>query len=232
MTMGKVNRTEDSFNEIYNIQIAELQDACRQFDEGNTGKRIIIASVLRNLLKDTKSMSSVLTQYCVWKGKGKDKSVLSFLNTCDDYVPGSFCHWDINNVSNTSFLISNVYMGLVNKKVKGLENGEISLSFKPLFESSAGMRTTSSKFDEWYNQMVYKDGNYQLSRKKLIECIAEQDGGSHLDSSYEEEYGEFLKNDALHLYLNGQHAVFENNPAFETLRQIAFEVLESIPHSC
>lgn len=228
--MSKVKRTEDSFNEIFKIQLEELQDACEQFDNGKTGKRIIIASILRILLKDTKSMSSVLTQYCNWKGT--EKSKLSFLNTADANIPGSFCHWDIENVSNTTFLVSDVYMGLVNKKVRGLENGDVSLDFKPLFASKAGMSITWTLFEDWYEQVVYKDGAHELSRKKLIECIAEQDGGSHLDPSYEEEYGEFLKRDSLHICINGQTAVFENNPAFESLRQIAYEVLESIFKFC
>ena len=123
-------------------------------------------------------------------------------------------------------VVSSVYMGLLVKSVCLDETSYIHYQFKPILDKNRNAVTKS--FDDWYNSEVYNDRTFSITRKKLIETIAEQDGGVHVDSGIEKDYNIFKKKDSLKVMVNGGIAVFDNNPAFVSLRQISYEVLASL----
>ena len=83
-------------------------------------------------------------------------------------------------------------------------------------------------FDEWYNDEVLDDGTQKMSRKSVIENIAEKVGGCHLDTNSTNEQKTFQKPEALRAVLNGKQIEFQPAPIYVSLRQIAWEVIESL----
>jgi hypothetical protein len=67
-----------------------------------------------------------------------------------------------------------------------------------------------------------------LTRKDLILSSAEKDGYAHFDPILNDEYDKFLQSDSLELVINGERIKFKNNPAKNSIRQIGFEVIETI----
>lgn len=223
--MPNISRPQNEIEAALREQFNLLSDACILYDSGHLPSRLTISVVLRNLLKTKGNTVSLLEQFC--KEQTISLSDLDFIDTSDPDIPGAFCHWHIKDISNCTFGIGDAYMGLVEKWVDG-ETGTPRLHFKSFAASGVKTNLVKKAFGDWYGQIIYKDDTHSLTRQKLIACIAEQDGGAHFDNKLDEDYALFRENNALHLILNGQEAIFENNPAFESLRQIAQEVLESL----
>ncbi len=208
----------ENFREQYNF----LKKSCIEYDKGDITEIKRISVSLRNLLKD----------------KNRDISALKLLDKKD-----SFSYWDsstksggmsnfiINGMRNCTVINMPIYMGLVIKEINGI-NGINKYSFKPLFYKNEWQRNDKLDFENWYNQVIYDDPSGSiLTREKLILSIAEQDGGNHFDIKINNQYYQFKQNDSLKLIVNGQVVIFENNPAFTSLRQIAHELTESINNS-
>ncbi len=70
----------------------------------------------------------------------------------------------------------------------------------------------------------------KMTRKDIIEIVTDKDGGAHLDPKIPENYAEFREPTALHFKLNGKDAIFNQNPVYVSLRQIAYELLESLEY--
>ncbi len=62
----------------------------------------------------------------------------------------------------------------------------------------------------------------------MIENIAEKEGGCHYDTNSTPEQQTFQKPESLHVNLNGTLIEFKPAPVYTSLRQIAWEVMESL----
>lgn len=218
--MDKINRTPDDTKRIFINKYERLKVECDNYDKGNEPFLQIeyMSASLRILLKDTKSCKSLLAQL-------NEKDNISFIDTSSQ--PNTISFWKFgNNISNLNVVVSSVYMGLLVKSVCLDETSHIHYQFMPILDKNRNAVTKN--FDDWYNSEVYNDGTFSITRKKLIETIAEQDGGVHVDSGIEKDYNIFKKKDSLQVRVNGDIAVFDNNPAFVSLRQISYEVLASL----
>lgn len=218
--MSKIVKDVDSIKRDFIEKFDRLKSECDNYDNGNRTHLQIeyMSATLRILLKDSRSCISLLEQL-------KEKENLSFIDSSTQRNTMSFWHIG-NNISNLNIVVSNVYMGLLVKSIFLDSEYKIHYKFEPLLNENKNIE--EKQFDNWYKSEIYNDGTYSITRKKLIETIAEQDGGVHVDTQLEEDYFLFKKSDSLKTKINGEFVNFDNNPAFVSLRQIAFEVLESL----
>jgi hypothetical protein len=217
-----MDRIIKGFNEL----LLDLKDDCKSFDNNQERKAKDIAGRIRTLLKDGpgRNSLSVLTQLGRKEILYSDSAIPYTTN------PG-FSYFDIDApISNSVLLASGVFMGLVYKKVHET-SGLLTFSFVPLFRRDHFKpEIREVPFSEWWEQIVYEDPylNYKLSRKDLILSISEKDGYAHFDPTLNKEYEKFLKSDSLKFVINGEQINFGNNPAKNSIRQIGFEVIETL----
>ncbi len=216
-----MKRNTDELINNFVEQVLFLRKSCADYDNGEIVEIKRISVSLRNLLKD----------------KGRDVSALTHLQK-KDTIPfwdsssktGGMSNFIIDNMQNCTVMVMNIYMGLVIKKISGIDN-ELKYQFVPLFHQPNWQRQDKLKFHDWYTQIIYADPTgSSLTRENLILSIAEQDGGNHFDLKINNHYYQFKQKDSLKLNVNGRVVIFENNPAFVSLRQIANEVLEGLNH--
>lgn len=210
-----IPRTQAETEQIGRDCLAYLQHLCEDYDKGNTFAVVLIAVVLRTLLKTRGSTVSVLEQLG-----------LHTIPFVDSSLPkGSFSFWQLgDNICNHTSLMQNVYGGLLIKKVTNKDNG-LNLDFLPLLDANKNSRTLP--FEEWYQGVVFESKEYSFTRENCIEYVADKDGGAHLDRNIPMDYYTFRQTTALHVLIDGQLAVFNQNPVYVSVRQIAWEVLES-----
>ena len=211
-----IPRTQAETEQIGRDCLAYLQHLCEDYDKGNTFAVVLIAVVLRTLLKTKGSTISVLEQLG-----------LNTIPFVDSSLPqGSFSFWHLgDNVCNHTFLMQNVYGGLLIKKVTNKDNG-LNLDFLPLLGANKNSKTLP--FEEWYQGVVFESKEYSFTRENCIEYVADKDGGAHLDRNIPMDYYTFRQTTALQTIIDGQVAVFNQNPVYVSIRQIAWEVLDSV----
>ena len=98
--------------------------------------------------------------------------------------------------------------------------------FEPLLGANQLAKTTS--FEKWYGAVVFENAEFRLSREECINEVADKDGGAHLDKLIHANYACFRQPTALQFIIDGEVARFNQNPVYVSLRQIAWEVLESL----
>lgn len=222
-------RQQEGFKEIFQ----DLVDDCIAFDNNVERKAKDIAGRIRTLLKDgpNKNTISILTQLNRKDVLFKDSAIQYTTNPGFSYfsVTGGFF--------NNTMSLGNVYMGLVYKNVNGsinpnsLKNNPPEFTFKPLFSRDGSIPEIKEKpFNDWWEQIIYEDpfSKYKLSRKDLILSNSEKDGFAHFDEKLNDEYMKFLQSDSLELILNDEKIIFKNNPAKNSIRQIGYEVIETL----
>lgn len=221
---GKTHtRTETEF--VFRYLLQRLQKFCSEFDGGDQYAALMISVVLRTLLKTTVNKNtgkeitvSVMDQlglqntlfYDTRKPEKGISGVTLESGTCNQHI--SFR----GDVSAT----------LLNIRVVPCPNagpGQCEYHFEPVLDKF-GYRKI--KFSEWYEQPVYSICGVPVTRKALIEHISEKEGGAHFDKDLgKQSYVDFREKNALHIIVNGREMLFCENPAFVSLRQIAYEVL-------
>lgn len=74
------------------------------------------------------------------------------------------------------------------------------------------------------------DGQLKMTRKQVIENIAEKEGGCHIDPDSTDEQLAFQKPEALRVQINGMIVEFKPAPVYVSLRQIAWEVMQTLDY--
>lgn len=212
-------RPTTDIEQAYEWNLWMLKLLCKHFDEGNIQAALWIGVVLRTLLRDTAVSHSILQQ------KG-DLDTLQFVSSA--FSQGGVCGWNVDDgVSNISVIDGAVYAGLVRKKVELSTDGSLLLDFEPMLDFAVKKNQLKSAVD-WKSEVVFKDGNVALTREQVIQNVANKDGGAHFDMNIPNDYASFRELNSLRIQINGQVAVFRQNPVYVSLRQIAWEVLESL----
>lgn len=213
-----MKHTKEEAQDVFKYWLARLSQFCGEYDKGDERAALLISTCLRIILKSTKTVTSLI--------KHLDLEKTLFIDTRKDPKAISFYTIE-NNVHDLTILQkAGIDIHLLGVNIKSLYN-EPHFRCTPLL----GRNNANSQkvpFPEWYEHPVFAIPNFSLTRKKLIESIAEQDGGVHFDSKLTEEaYCALRQEDAFQLNVNGTVVQFENNPAFASIRQIAYEVLQT-----
>ncbi|WP_139802478.1 hypothetical protein [Aurantimonas sp. 22II-16-19i] len=110
-----------------------------------------------------------------------------------------------------------------------LQIKEGRVSFGPRLDD--GTTVARQAFDDWWSTPVLGDNEKrQLSRADVVLCMADQDGGAHVDGSLRTDYAAFSRSNSLGWTMTsqagGQQAL--SIPEGATIRQISHEVLRTL----
>lgn len=212
-------RTQAELEQSLKAQLKLLTDYCNQYDAGNLEYVYPMSTTLRVLLKDTRNCHSLLGQLGL-------KDSLQFVDSAH-HCKGGICCWEINGLQNSLLIDGAVYAGLVSKKVEQV-GSLIKIGLQPLCKFGHYKQQQLKSFEDWYNDEVLDDTKQKMTRKNVIENIAEKEGGCHYDTNSTPEQQTFQKPESLRVILNGAQIEFMPAPVYTSLRQIAWEVLESL----
>jgi hypothetical protein len=211
-----IKRSRNDFLKALQQQIHFLQNSCKQFDYGDEGESLRIATTLRVLLQDTQYSQSLLKQIGV-----KDK--LLFVDSASPIEPVKSGR--MHNGHETFVISAMPGLFAITPTVKGMK------LVAPLDESEYARGLVS--FDEWWtNGCIPGHNNVRHSRSWLLKEMANKEGGVHIDPEITRGYSE-LRSTSMGMVVtaNGVDG-FINSPADVSMRQIAWEVLETLksPH--
>jgi hypothetical protein len=192
-------------------QLRLLDKRCRDFDEGDWGEAVEMATRLRVILNPGgKKTPSIL------QSLGAEKVPL--LGTCEPIE-------DSDNVLGT-------FGGLYRQRFAKDENGV-------LYELTPKLGDTDYKVEfpanRWWEHIVHVVGNggdrHVYCRKDVVAGIANKDGGAHLADSIPESYDVMSRPGGIITVTIGSEGATEDVPVagvhLAMLRQIAYEVLNS-----
>ncbi|WP_207360207.1 hypothetical protein [Mycolicibacterium sp. S2-37] len=88
-------------------------------------------------------------------------------------------------------------------------------------------------FEQWWTNAVIRDEDRtEFSRRDLVLAVADQDGGAHIDPEASEAHTRLADSNSMGwLFDDGRGAgdrPLSSNPVFASLRQVSYEVMESI----
>lgn len=194
---------EKDYREHLKEQIYFLQSSAKSYDLGNEIEAKRMAVTLRVLLYDTSdSKSSSLL------GQMQLKKKMRFVSTAQKYDPK-------NLLTQQCLLSMTVSQG--------------GIHYNPLFEN--GNRYLVSCRD-WGYEVVLCDIHRKLyDRKDLIQLLANQDGGAHVDSKINGKLSGLKSPDLTGWQAqtsSGEIIAAVNDPVYASMRQMTFEVLQSL----
>lgn len=204
--MAKVDNFLDGKLSEY---IALLKALCQSYAAGNEVVALSIATAIRVLVHDGK-FKSLLTQL--------NATNLLFLST------------------NFSSHTEKVHLGLIRRINVGVHDGKGGeAKYWPLCDERYFKTPVEHfvllAFDAWWNEYVFCNEQYKLSRQDLVMAVANKDGGAHYDDKVDERYDQFRKTWSGGSSLKGIHSGesrgYDNVPVRPAIRQIAHEILHS-----
>jgi hypothetical protein len=182
------------------IQIAFLERSASWYDNGAEEEAIRLATAIRILVHDTNNSHSLLSQL--------DKKDILFYDSAIKYIPNAF----------QTFCLTSIRMSTK----KGAEYRA------PL----DGRDMEKIDFIKWWEEnIIFKDNSGNIfTRKDLVRNVADKDGGAHVDPNLQEAYANLSRFNltGLKLYVNGKQRGFKNTPVLPSIRQIAYELLETL----
>jgi len=204
-------RQKDELNDEFREQVRFLQCSATSFDEGYEGEARRLAAVMRLMLHDTNRSMSLMKQLGV-------KEQLRYLDTAEPIdqknlvsTPGLA----MMEFSASQDLARGCYIPRFQGKPPGLCDGPFI------------------KFEQWWNEHVTKDDLGRLfSRRDFVLNVANRDGGTHVDPSLDSAYADLTRNNSMGWWLSTHtretEIPFEGNLAFVAIREIAFELDQSL----
>lgn len=197
-----VKITQEELAKHLTEQIGFLQLSAKAYDLGNEAEAKRMAVTLRVLLHDTKVSSSLLGQMHL-------KKRMQFVSTAQKYDP--------TNLLSQQCLLMLSFVGDTARYV-------------PLFEIEDRYRLLS--FPDWSGEIVLSDQHKRLFRRKhVLKLLANQDGGAHVDPELDDTFAVMKTNDLTGWVVakaDGTTTPFGNDAVYATMRQMTFEVLQSL----
>ena len=219
-------------------QIRYLRRSCALVDAGHEDEAQRIAVTLRVLLHDTRKSKSLLSQLGV-------KSTCQFVDAglYRDELNNALEDWVKQNQPGKAVCVMLGEPGLV---VEGINAAGQPAWIAPLAtprlppqHPAASTIGISKPFEPWWTKPIVETSEMRyFSRERLILIMANEDGGAHVDPELDEEYealtvdnlGMHLEigHDLQHKLLDGDIPAINGNVAAASVRQIAFEVLQTL----
>lgn len=216
-----VPRKKEELEKLFDEQIHALRSLSKLYDSGNAYIAPFIGIVIRNIFEELNHKHSL------WELKfGADKlfcdSAVERIHSPQNYTIAptynSEGRMQLPNIVITG--AGNVYDGFLKKVIS--KEGEYNLY--PLLDERKD-KVKWKTFDDWMNQVIFAVDDVTFTRKQAIEIVADSEG--NLSGTLPDNYVLFRAPTALQILVNGQPVRFNQNPVFVSIRQIAWEVIET-----
>ena len=188
-------------------QVDLLRTYSQLFDSGTEDLALPMATALRVLLHDTKVSISVFKQLGV-----KDK--ILFTDTASPIIPGNLLPW-------FGLVISEVTVGEGGRYVASSASGAPPSRVEP----------SAIPFEKWWNTPLSVDvDRNRWSRRRMVKVVTDKLGGAHVDPNVAPAEVKLNLPDAFGWTVIGPRgeAPFGNSPLPPSIRQIAYEVLDTV----
>lgn len=231
--MAKTTRDPQEVVDVYEYNISMLHHLCDEFDRGRTEAALWIAVVLRTLLHTHFNKGKRTSYAIIDQLKEMDEKYnFAFLSTCFKCPDNSsFAQgWQLGDgVCGVNVAAASVYAGLIIKTINRVEGG-VGYVADAVIKGAAFEHTHHwLSLNEWMNEVVFRDDskNKKLSRWDVINMIANKDGGAHFDPNVPIKYDTFRHPNLFTVSFGETIIPFSKNPVYVSVRQIAWEVLET-----
>lgn len=196
----KYKQTKEDLLDHFNDHINFIRSSCMLYDNGLYHESKRIATSLRVLFHNTRYSNSLLNQ----------------LNYAD-----TFLLWSSAGLYTPSNLLTSWTLLSLRIDYNGIQ-------YNPILNTNF-QRSFYLNIDDWWNEIIFDDKMFFISRRDVILSVANQDGGAHVDPILNESYSNITKRNSLGYYQvsNAVKTSPINNPAYASIRQIAHEVLHS-----
>lgn len=208
-------RPRDELLSLFDEQVAFLERSNALFDQGHLIEAKLLALRLRVIFHQTRHSHALVNQLGL-------ERILSWVDTAG--VPDPENVWWTSGLTMLSFTDGQTPP----EHVPLLGNGPP----RAIRTRSGQAIATGSRvpFDDWWTNTVVKDfSGTEFSRRSLVLALSNKDGGAHIDPVADADYEFLAKSNSLGWAVTDHgHAPLTQNPVFPAMRQISFEVLESI----
>ena len=230
-----IQRDPQEVVDVFNYNISMLEHLCDEFDSGRTEAALWIAVVLRTLLRTNfdKKRKEYTSIAIIDQLKAIDsKYDFDFLSTSFPCPEGqTFAQgWQIGNgVCGVNVALASVYAGLIIKTINRVEGFERYVADTMIKGSQFEQTHRMLPLKEWMNEKVFWDkvGGNSLTRWGVISMLANKDGGAHFDPKVPVKYDTFRHPNLFKVSFGSIEVPFSRNPVYVSVRQIAWEVLDS-----
>jgi len=139
--------------------------------------------------------------------------------------------------TNTAAPKEKIHLGLVRRINFGVNDGKGGEArYWPLCNEKYFQMPNEKNylnFEEWWSlEKIFINHQSVLTRKDLVLHVANKDGGAHFDTNVEKRYDDFRHSwsggSSLIGTISGQKRGYDNIPTYPAIRQIAYELLNSI----
>lgn len=205
-----MKRDQDELINILKEQIGFLETSCSAFDSGNESEAKRIAIIIRVLVHDTDKSTSLLAQLG-YKNKLKflDSSLPIDPQLVDPKKREYVCHG---------------LPGLVGIKVASMQ-----AKFIAPFSRRPGAKGSVSFSEWWEKKCIPGDDERRYSRKELVLWMANKEGGAHVDKDIDTAYRKLSSSSlGMSFSVGGVNKGFSNSSADASVRQIGWEILETL----
>ncbi len=204
--VSRVLQTAEDLSSQLKEQLDFLKLSAKVYDEGFHSEAKRMATTLRVLLHDTLTSASLLGQLNLKSGK--------FLSTATK----------LPKLQNNQERLGG-YSGLLGISV-GDYNGYI-----PYLDNVPGGMVEYLNFDNYWDEIIFIDNqNNQYTRRDIVLFVADQDGGSHVDSSLSEKYAKLSRQNSLgwNIQRDTEDWMPLKGAELAAIRQITHEILKTL----
>jgi hypothetical protein len=141
-------------------QLQFIENSCREFDAGCKDEAIRVATCLRIVFHDTKASTSLLSHL--------NSNHITILSASTSGDPRHIIMWSAITK----------WQGIV---------GQDNWHGAPLLDTAKSKRFIPCH-DWWESEIVFYSISVKFTRRKLVLCAANTDGGAHVDHALDAEY--------------------------------------------
>ena len=229
-----IERDPQEVLDAFRFNVSMLEHLCEEFDKGRIEAVLWIAVVLHTLLFTNKmrknSGTSIIDQL---KSKYSDYDINYISTALPKPERGGFIQgWTFgDNIHNMNFTGLDIYVGLAEKSLSVKSNGELVADIRYKGDRDLSAHHDLS-LDEWLDEVIFceykKENPVEYTRIKAIKEVADKDGGAHFDPKIPKEYDTFRHPELAKIIYPGGMFTYSCNPVYVSIRQMAWEVLETL----
>lgn len=203
-----------------------MATSAERYDYGAEHEAKRIAAILRTLFHQTANSSALFPRLPVAQN-------CTFLDSAGELDPGN----RMTSANLTAIVFRPSGPTFVPRFVGGTDGNDWLVS--PNLKQTSLVGTTDLRpagerieFAEWWGMSVIKDGEGRVfSRQDLVLKVANKDGGAHVDPRLPRNYADLTRGNSLNWFVQEggkRSGPPKGNPALASIRQIAYEVEQTL----